>query len=181
MIRPTAGMALRAVGAAGAMALMMALSDWSSQPLDGVPFATSIVLVLAVPEAEFAQPRNVLAGHLLCAACGVLATYLPAGPWQVPAAFAAAVLLMLSTRTMHPPAGINALLPVTHDYGWSFMLNPVAVGAVLLVAYAMLFSRLAAQVSPSPPRSPRQPPPPAPGSHAPPRGPAPRSPASGTP
>lgn len=146
MIRPTPAMALRALGAAGAMALMMWLSDWSSQPLDGIPFATSIVLVLAVPEAEFARPRNVVAGHLLCAACGVLATYLPPGPWQVPAAFAASVLLMLATRTMHPPAGINALLPVTHDYGWSFLLNPVLLGALLLVAYAILFSRLAGLV-----------------------------------
>jgi CBS-domain-containing membrane protein len=143
MIRPSLGMVLRALGAAGAMALMMTLSDWSSQPLDGVPFATSIVLVMAVPEAEFSRPRNVLVGHLLCAACGVLATHLPPGPWQVPAAFAAAVLLMLVTRTMHPPAGINALLPVTHDYGWGFLLNPVLVGAVLLVGYAFAFSWLA--------------------------------------
>lgn len=146
MTRPTLAMVLRALGAAGAMALMMWLSDWSHQPLDGIRFATSIVLVLAVPEAEFARPRSVVAGHLLCAACGVLATYLPPGPWQVPAAFAAAVLLMLATRTMHPPAGINALLPVTHEYGWSFLLNPVLLGALLLVAYALLFSHLAAWV-----------------------------------
>lgn len=115
MIRPNLALVLRAVGAAGAMALMMWLSDWRRQPLDGIPFATSIVL----------------------------ATYLPPGPWQVPAAIAASVLLMLATRTMHPPAGINALLPVTHDFGWSFLLNPVLVGALLLVAYAILFSRLA--------------------------------------
>lgn len=146
MTRPTLAMVLRALGAAGAMALMMWLSDISHQPLDGIPFATSIVLVLAVPEAEFARPRNVLVGHLLCAACGVAATHLPPGPWQVPIAFGAAVLLMLATRTMHPPAGINALLPITHDFGWSFLLNPVGIGAVILVAYAVVFSHLAAWV-----------------------------------
>lgn len=141
--RITVGFALRAVAAAGAIALMMWLSDISNQPLDGIPFATSIVLVMAVPEAEFSQPRNVICGHLICAACGVAAAYLPTGPWQVPAAVASGVLLMLATRTMHPPAGINALLPVTHGFGWGFLLNPVAIGAVLLVAYAFAFSWLA--------------------------------------
>lgn len=181
MIRPTFGIVLRAIGAAGAMALMMLIADWSHQPLEGIPFATSVMMVLAVPEAEFSRPINLVCGHLLCATCGVLATYLPPGPWQVPASFGASVLLMLVTRTMHPPAGINALLPVTQGFGWTYLVNPVAIGLVLVIAYAMLFSRLAAAISPSPRRSLRPAPALASGSHAPRRDPAPRSPASGTP
>ena len=137
----TPGVLLRAIGAGSGMAIMMALSAYAGLQLEGVPFTTSIVLVMAVPEAEFARPRNVIFGHILCAACGVGAEYLPDGPWQVPIAVGGSVLLMLATHTLHPPTGINALLPVTHDFGWGFVLYPVAIGAVLLVAYAVAFAR----------------------------------------
>ncbi len=133
---------LRAAGAASGMVIMMALSAAAGLQLEGVPFTTSIVLVMAVPEAEFARPRNVILGHVICAACGVGAEYLPAGPWQVPLAVGVGVLLMLATHSLHPPAGINALLPITHDLGWWFVLYPVALGATLLVAYAVAFNRL---------------------------------------
>jgi CBS-domain-containing membrane protein len=71
----------------------------------------------------------------------VAVEHLPEGPWQVPLAVGGGVLLMLATHTLHPPAGINALLPVTHGFGWWFVLHPVAIGAVLLVAYAVAYGR----------------------------------------
>jgi len=138
----TPAILLRALGAGSGMAIMMALSNWANLPLDGVPFTTSIVLVMAVPEAEFSRPRNVILGHLICAVCGVAVEHLPEGPWQVPLAVGGGMLIMLATHTLHPPAGINALIPVTHDYGWGFVFYPVGLGALLLVAYSLAYGRL---------------------------------------
>ena len=35
-------------------------------------FGSSVVVVFGYPENEFAQPKNVLLGHLLCALVGIL-------------------------------------------------------------------------------------------------------------
>ena len=35
-------------------------------------FGSSVVVVFGYPENEFAQPKNVLLGHLLCALIGVI-------------------------------------------------------------------------------------------------------------
>ena len=48
---------------------------------------------------------------------------------------------MLVTRTFHPPAGINALIIVLHQLGWSYLLVPVAIGAVPITLVAFLLRR----------------------------------------
>jgi CBS-domain-containing membrane protein len=40
------------------------------------------------------------------------------------------------TRTFHPPAGIDPLVVVINDLSWSFLIVPVAVGALLLALFA---------------------------------------------
>jgi CBS-domain-containing membrane protein len=78
-----------------------------------VPFATSIVLVMGMPDAEPAQPRALIGGHLLAA--------------------------MHWTGTMHPPAGIDPLVVVTYNMSWSFVLAPVLIGAVALTLFALIW------------------------------------------
>jgi len=102
-----------------------------------VPFATSIVLVLGSPEAEAAQPRALIGGHLLATLVGLVVVKL-AGPqpWAAAIAVGIAMVAMHATRTFHPPAGIDPLLVVVNDMSWSFLLVPVAVGALALAAFA---------------------------------------------
>src|SRR6478672_11865159 len=57
--------AYRAAGAGLAIALMEALAQFAGEPVLRVPFVTSIVLTLALPESEPAQPYALIAGHLL--------------------------------------------------------------------------------------------------------------------
>jgi CBS-domain-containing membrane protein len=61
-----------AAGGAAAIALMEVLAERTTVPLLFVPFATSIVLVMGSPEAEPAQPRALVGGHLVSAAVGLL-------------------------------------------------------------------------------------------------------------
>lgn len=122
---------------------MIALARAANLEIAAVPFVTSIVLVMAVPETPPAQPRSLIGGHLVCAAIGLgLVTIFGGGIWLAPVAIALSVAAMHLTNTMHPPAGINAVLIATLKPSWMFLLMPVAAGAVSLAAFAYLYHRL---------------------------------------
>jgi CBS-domain-containing membrane protein len=129
-----------AAGGAAAIALMEVLAERTTVPLLFVPFATSIVLVMGSPEAEPAQPRALVGGHLVSAAVGLLLLQLTGpGPWAAATAVGLAIIAMQATRTFHPPAGIDPLVIVTNNMPLSFLIIPVAVGACLLVAFAFIW------------------------------------------
>jgi hypothetical protein len=88
-----------AVGGAVAIAAMEALSAHIAFPLMFVPFATSIVLVMGMPDAEPAQPRALVGGHLVATVVGLLVLSVTGpSPW----AAAAAVGLSMGGHAFHP-------------------------------------------------------------------------------
>lgn len=130
-----------AAGGAVAIGVMCLLSIQAKFPLEFIPFATSIVLVTGSPEAAPARPRALVGGHILSALIGEIVLMLGGSqPWIAAIAVGIAILVMLATDTFHPPAGINPLIIVTHSMPWSFVVVPVAVGAVLLLAYTWLWT-----------------------------------------
>jgi CBS-domain-containing membrane protein len=135
-------LAWRSAGGAAAILAMYFLAGFGEMPLTLVPFATSIVLVLGLPDAEPSQPRALVGGHLISAAIGV-AVALIAGPspWAGAAAVGLAMAAMHLTRTFHPPAGINPLIAVNEHLSWTFLFIPVAAGAVLLACFAFLWHK----------------------------------------
>ncbi len=137
-----------AVGGAVAIALMQLLSEHAAFPLMVVPFATSIVLVMGTPEAEPAQPRALVGGHLIATLVGlVVVTVTGPSPWAAAGAVGLAMVAMHLTRTFHPPAGIDPLVVVVHDMPWSFLVVPVAVGALLLAGFAWAWHNAVRHVS----------------------------------
>jgi CBS-domain-containing membrane protein len=141
--RPTliAG-SIAGAGATIAIGVMEWFSLTSHFPLAVIPFATSIVLVIGSPDAEAAQPRALIGGHLVSTLVGLLVLKLT-GPnaWAAAAGVGLAVLVMYLTGTFHPPAGINPLLVVSNNLPWSFLFVPVLAGAVLLTAFALAWHR----------------------------------------
>jgi CBS-domain-containing membrane protein len=132
-----------AAGGAVAIALMQVLSEQASFPLIMVPFATSIVLVMGTPDGEPAQPRALVGGHLISTTVGLLILSITGpSPWASAFAVGAAMAVMHATRTFHPPAGIDPLIVVVQDVPWSFLVAPVAIGALLLAAFAWLWHNL---------------------------------------
>ena len=131
-----------AQAAALAIYIMESSAALTAYPMAAIPFATSIVLVISQPDAVPAQPRALIGGHLVSALVGLLVLAV-AGPGAVAAAFAVglAVLAMMLTDTLHPPAGINPLLVVAGNLPWSFMVAPVLVGALMLAAFALVWHR----------------------------------------
>lgn len=126
-----------AVGGALAIAAMEALSVFTQFPLMAIPFATSIVLVMGSPEAEPAQPRALVGGHLISTLVGLAVVHaLGPGHWTAALAVGLSMVAMHLTRTFHPPAGIDPLVAVVNDMPWSFFVAPVAIGALALAAFA---------------------------------------------
>ena len=125
-----------------AIYVMESSAALTAYPMAAIPFATSIVLVISQPNAVPAQPRALIGGHLMSALVGLLVLAV-AGPGPVAAAFAVglAVLAMMLTDTLHPPAGINPLLVVAGNLPWSFIVAPVLVGALMLAAFALVWHR----------------------------------------
>jgi CBS-domain-containing membrane protein len=140
--RNVVGGAAAGLGAAIAIGAMEGLSRTSHTPLVIIPFATSIVLVIGSPEAQPAQPRALIGGHVVATLVGFAVLWLT-GPqaWAAAAAVGLAVLAMVVTGTFHPPAGINPLLVVANNLPWSFLFAPVLAGAVLLTAFAYVWHR----------------------------------------
>ena len=109
------------------------------------PFASSAVLVIAAPAAAVSQPRNVLGGHTLAALIGIAVYSLFAATewWAISLAVGLAIFCMIALRTMHPPAGATAALPILSritDFTWAF--SPVLAGAVLTVLLGAAYNRL---------------------------------------
>jgi len=94
-----------------AIGVISLLGHLTSNPLVIAPFGASSVLLFGAPDSAFAQPRNLVFGHLLSTAVG-LAVYWFAGPgvWQMALSVGLAIGLMQLARCVHPPAGADPLV-----------------------------------------------------------------------
>jgi len=99
----------------------------------------TIVLVMALPDNEAARPAAVIFGHLLSCIAGLAALWtLGSNEIAMAAGVGLATLLMLAARAVHPRAGINAFLVPANALSASWVLNPILLGSILLVAFAAL-------------------------------------------
>jgi CBS-domain-containing membrane protein len=112
-------------------------------------FGASSVLVCGAIKSPFAQPRNLIGGHIVSAIAGVLCYKLFGHTIWLASALAVsfAVVGMLATKTVHPPGGATALIAVIggskiHDLGFLYVFLPVGAGAAILLAVALLVNNL---------------------------------------
>jgi len=127
------------------------LSDYGSVWLIP-PFGASMVLVMAVHESPLAQPKNILLGHILSAMSGVLIFSLMGTTFiSIGLSVGLAVFVMASFNIIHPPAGANPIIAVLGGKGLSFVILPVAVGALFIVLFAIIYSKIIGRKYPSTP------------------------------
>lgn len=106
----------------------------------------SAVLVFAVPHGPLSQPWAVIGGQGLSAVAGVaVAQLLGGGALAAALAVAAAIGAMHAARCIHPPGGATALAAVlavrsTGSIAWSYVVTPVLLDAVALVAAATILN-----------------------------------------
>ena len=107
------------------------------------PFGASMVLVMAVHESPLAHPKNVLFGHIISAFSGVfIFAIFGFSSLSVGAGVGLAIFLMMSTKTVHPPAGANPIIAILGAKGASFIIIPVAAGALFIVLFAIIYNKL---------------------------------------
>lgn len=106
-------------------------------------FGASMVLVMGVHESPLAQPKNILFGHVLSALSGVVIfALLGSSPLSLGIAVALSVFVMASFNIIHPPAGANPIIAILGGKGIGFVLMPVAIGAIFIVIFAIIYNRI---------------------------------------
>jgi CBS domain-containing membrane protein len=75
-------------------------------------FGASAVLIYGIINSPFAQPRNLIGGHVISALIGVTMHKLIPGELWLSCALSVSlsIVLMQVTKTLHPPGGATALL-----------------------------------------------------------------------
>ena len=107
------------------------------------PFGASMVLVMAVHDSPLAEPKNIFLGHTLSALSGV-AIYALMGSSFISLGIAVglAVFVMATFDSIHPPAGANPIIAILGGKELSFVLMPVALGAVFIILFALFYNKL---------------------------------------
>ena len=107
------------------------------------PFGASMVLVMSAHESPLAHPKNILFGHILSALSGVFVfSILGFSFLSIGLAVGLAIFLMMTTKTVHPPAGANPIIAVLGAKGIGFVLMPVALGATFIILFAIIYNNL---------------------------------------
>lgn len=134
--------ALATLGAVVAVSLLAYVSMTTHSLMLLGSFGASALLVFALPEAPLSQPRSVIGGHLVASliAFGCLVLL---GPhwWAVGLATGLGVGVMMITRTVHPPAGSNAIIVFLAKPTCGFLVSSTLTGTLMLVAMACLYHR----------------------------------------
>jgi len=139
---------LRAVaGAAVGLLITALLCRWMAEAVDVsiwliAPMGASAVLVFAVPASPLAQPWSVIVGNTLSTVVGIACVrWIPDPAWAAAVAVGAAIGLMFTTRSLHPPGGAAALLAVlTHTDHFSAALFPTFTNSLLLVVAGVAYN-----------------------------------------
>ena len=112
-------------------------------------FGSSVVVVFGYPENEFAQPKNVLLGHLLCALVGIIFVTLFNITQDRSIFFIAiglavgiSVMLMMAFKITHPPAGGNTIVVMLTQNSFHFLIFPIMVGAITIIIGRVIYNRL---------------------------------------
>ena len=111
-------------------------------------FGSSVVVIFGYPNNEFAQPKNVILGHLLCTLVGIIFVtlfeisqdrtifFLTLG-----LAVGISVMLMMAFKITHPPAGGNTIVVMIAQESFQFLIFPILAGAITIVVGGIIYNR----------------------------------------
>ncbi|AUC84718.1 HPP family protein [Polaribacter sp. ALD11] len=112
-------------------------------------FGASSVLIYGAIQSPLAQPRNFIGGHVLSAFVGVTVLKLcPDIIWlSAPLAVSISIIVMQYTKTLHPPGGATALIPIIGSekitsLGYYYVFSPVLTGVLILLVIALIFNNM---------------------------------------
>lgn len=128
----------------------------SAFPFLMAPIGASAVLLFAVPASPLAQPWSVIGGNIIAAAVGVTcALFINHIALAAALALSLSIALMFALRCIHPPSGAVALSavlggPAISALGYGFVIFPVAINSLILLAVALIYNNATRRVYPHP-------------------------------
>lgn len=135
--------ALAWFGGTLATAALALIGDWQNVAMILGSFGASCLLIFAYPESPFAQPRNIVGGHVITTFTGLaFMSLFGVTWWSMSLAVGTAIALMLLFRVPHPPAGSNPLIVMLGGVSWKFLVTPTLVGAIALVVVALIYNNI---------------------------------------
>ena len=107
-------------------------------------FGSSMVLLYGYPENTFAQPKNILFGHVLTTICGMFFLYFVPLPIYItiPLAVGLGVGLMIVLGVTHPPAGGNPIIVIMGSVSLDYLINPIISGTIIILIFGIILNRL---------------------------------------
>ena len=107
-------------------------------------FGSTMVLLFGYPESPFAHPKNIFFGHLLTSVVGVIFVNIVPLPIyiMIPFAVGFGVFLMILTGVTHPPAGGNPIIVIIGSASFSYIINPIIIGSVIVLVFGIVLNRL---------------------------------------
>ena len=107
-------------------------------------FGSTMVLLFGYPESPFAQPKNIFFGHLLTASVGIIFVNLIPFPIfiTIPLAVGIGIFLMILFSVTHPPAGGNPIIVIIGSASFSYIINPIIIGTIIVLVFGIILNRL---------------------------------------
>jgi CBS-domain-containing membrane protein len=131
------------VGGAVVIGALALITDATQMPLLWAPFGGTAVIVFAAHKSPFAQPMNVMGGHVLSAAISLLLVWLlPHNTWSLMLIVGVVIAAMRFARVTHPPAGANPIVIYLTKASWFVVLPSLALGAAAILVLGWLLHRL---------------------------------------
>ena len=106
-------------------------------------FGSTVLIVLVFYESEFAQPSNILLGHLLGIIIGILFNeFFGISFITLGLSVGATVTLMIYFKIIHPPAAANPLIALFADVSLNYVFFPVLAGSIVIIVLSILINKL---------------------------------------
>lgn len=119
------------------------LTDIINYPLIMAPFGASCLLVFVAHKSPLAQPKNVILGHLLSSAIGlIMKNVLSTGVVSLALTVGVVIFLMTLLNIKHPPAGADPIVIFKENLSWDFLITPVLSGSIIVVLFAIMINNM---------------------------------------
>jgi len=107
--------------------------------------ASSAIMLFMSYQNVFAQPRNVVGGHIMSALAALLILMIWEPEWwSITMVVVLAGLLMIITNTIHPPGGGTAIAAYLGGYSAGVLLGTVIVDTIIIVLVAWVVNSVIA-------------------------------------
>ena len=107
-------------------------------------FGATVFIVFVLHDLETAQPKNIFFGHLLTALIGVIfVNFIPLPIFiTIPLAVGIGIFLMILMGVTHPPAGGNPIIVIIGSASFSYIINPIIIGTIIVLVFGIILNRL---------------------------------------